>query len=47
MPVQFKIIAKGQPGVPGGGEKRYDATILFTPALRLRDMLRTLKFVNA
>jgi hypothetical protein len=38
MPIKFKVIEKGRPGVSGGGEKKYYASPVMDGELSLGDL---------
>jgi hypothetical protein len=43
MPIKFKVIAKGQPGVAGGGEKKYYAGPVMNGELDLNGLTRSIE----
>ena len=46
MPVKFKTIAKGQPGVSGGGEKKYYASPVMEVGKKLEDLLQAIEKIS-
>jgi len=50
MAIQIKAVERGQPGVAGGGAKKYYASPVhgreITPGKKLQDMLKTAKFTK-
>lgn len=43
MPIKFKVVAKGQPGVPGGGTKKYYASASSTGELTLNKLTKRIE----
>ena len=43
MAIKFKVIERGQPGVPGGGEKKYYASTQANGELTLAGLTRTIE----
>lgn len=40
MSVNYKAVEKGQPGVPGGGDKKHYASVVLKEQVELREMMR-------
>jgi predicted histone-like DNA-binding protein len=43
MPIKFKVVAKGQPGVPGGGVKKYYANPVMEDELDLDELTESIE----
>lgn len=43
MSTKYKVITKGQPGVKGGGERKYYATAVFTGEKNLNDLTKSIE----
>lgn len=46
MSVKYKIIEKGQPGVAGGGVKKYYATSVFTGEKNLEQLTKSIEKIS-
>ena len=46
MPVKIKTIAKGQPGVPGGGEKKYYASPVLEGDMDLDALTKSIEKIS-
>ncbi|SDE32269.1 HU family DNA-binding protein [Riemerella columbipharyngis] len=46
MPVKFKIIQKGQPGVVGGGSKKYYASPVYRGEKSLEDLTKDIEKIS-
>ena len=46
MPVKFKTIAKGQPGVTGGGEKKYYASPVMDGDMDLESITKAIEKIS-
>ena len=46
MPVKIKTIAKGQPGVPGGGEKKYYASPVMEGDMNLDALTKAIEKIS-
>lgn len=47
MPVQFKRIQKAEPGVPGGGTKKWYASTVLNGESTLRDLIRSVEKISS
>lgn len=43
MAIKFSVVAKGQPGVVGGGKKKYYAQIEYGPELTMDEMVKEIE----
>ncbi len=46
MPIKFKVIERGQPGVPGGGEKKYYASANVNGELTLAGFTKAIEKIS-
>ncbi|MCK0205815.1 HU family DNA-binding protein [Ornithobacterium rhinotracheale] len=46
MPIQFKVIQKGQPGVKGGGEKKYYASPVYGKEKSLAGLIKDIEKIS-
>lgn len=46
MTVKFKVIEKGQPGVAGGGEKKFYATVVSSGEISLEEMTSMIEEIS-
>jgi predicted histone-like DNA-binding protein len=46
MPIKFKVIERGQPGVPGGGEKKFYASANVTGEKTLAGLTRDIEKIS-
>ena len=47
MPIKFKVIERGQPGVVGGGEKKFYANIALDGELTIDDIVQLIEKFSA
>jgi len=46
MAIKFKVIERGQPGVPGGGEKKFYATAVMAGELSLAELTKAIEKIQ-
>ena len=46
MPINFKVVTKGQPGVAGGGEKKFYATPVISGEVTLDDLTKMIEKIS-
>ncbi len=47
MPINFSVTAKGQPGVVGGGQKKFYAQVEYGPELTMDEMVKIIEKFSA
>ncbi|MEQ8712053.1 MAG: hypothetical protein RIC80_03500 [Cyclobacteriaceae bacterium] len=46
MPIKYKVIERGQPGVAGGGEKKFYATAVMTGEVNIDDLTKSIEKIS-
>ena len=46
MPIKFKVIERGQPGVAGGGEKKFYASPVMDGEMTLADLTKSIEKIS-
>jgi hypothetical protein len=46
MAIKFKVIEKGQPGVPGGGEKKFYASANMSGEMTLNGLTKSIEKIS-